>query len=73
LNESILQYVAETSGGVYYNAASEDELRGIYGEIEPRLSIKKEEIEITSIFAGIGMLLFLIGGAVSILWFGRVP
>jgi Ca-activated chloride channel family protein len=73
LNEPMLQYIAETSGGVYYNAASEDQLRGIYGEIEPKLSIKKEEIEITSILAGVGMLLFLVGGAISILWFGRVP
>lgn len=73
LNEPILQYIAETSGGVYYNAASEDELRGIYGEIKPRLTLKKEEIEITSIFAGFGMLLFLVAGGISILWFGRIP
>ena len=32
-----------------------------------------EEMEITSLFAGVGMLAFLIGGVLSLLWFGRVP
>ena len=73
LNESVLQSIAETSGGEYYSAASEEELRKIYSDIEPLLTIKKEEIEITSIFSGAGMILFLIGGLVSLIWFGRVP
>jgi hypothetical protein len=30
-------------------------------------------MEITSIIAGLGMLAFLVGGALSLFWFGRVP
>jgi hypothetical protein len=30
-------------------------------------------MEVTSLLAGIGMLTLLIGGALSLLWFGRVP
>jgi hypothetical protein len=37
------------------------------------LSIKPEEIEMTSVFAGLGMIIFLIGGFLSLLWFGHVP
>jgi Ca-activated chloride channel family protein len=73
LNEPVLRAISESSGGVYYNAASEADLKRIYGDIEPRLTLKREEIEMTSIFAGFSALLFLFGGALSLLWFGRVP
>ena len=73
LNEPMLQYIADTTGGAYYNAGNEEDLRRIYNDLEPKLSIKREEMEITSILAGIGMLVFLIGGAISLLWFGHIP
>jgi Ca-activated chloride channel homolog len=73
LNEPMLSAIAEASGGKYYNATNEEELFRIYDDLEPKLSIRREDMEITSIFAGIGMLAFLIGGAFSLLWFGRVP
>jgi len=73
LDEGMLRAISDDSGGNYYNAANEDELLEIYGDLKPKLSVKTEEMEITSIFAGIGMLVFLIGGVLSLLWFGRVP
>ena len=73
LNEPMLQYIADTTGGEYYNAGSAEDLRGIYNDLEPRLSIRREEMEITSILAGISFLVILIGGAVSLLWFGHIP
>ena len=73
LNEPLMRGLAEETGGNYYSAANEDELFQIYDDLEPKLSIKTEAIEITSIFAGLGMLAFLVGGALSLLWFGRVP
>jgi Ca-activated chloride channel homolog len=72
LNEPMLQEISNISGGEYYNAGNEEELRRIYNDIEPKLSIKPEDIEVTSIFAGIAILVFLVGGALSLLWFGRV-
>ena len=73
LNEPLLRAIADDSGGNYYSAASEEELFKIYNDLKPKLSVKTEEMEVTSLFAGIGMLAFLIGGALSLLWFGRVP
>jgi len=73
LDEMMLRGIAETSGGQYYNAANEEDLFKIYNDLEPRLSVKTEEMEITSLFAALGMLVFLIGGALSLFWFGRVP
>jgi len=73
LNEPMLQEVSAITGGAYYNATNEEDLRRIYSDLEPKLSIKAEELEITSILAGFGMLVFLLGGAFSLFWFGHVP
>lgn len=73
LDEPMLQYIAVTTGGAYYHAGNEEEVNRIYRDLQPRLSIKPEDLELTSIFAGIGMLVFLIGGMLSLFWFGHVP
>ena len=73
LDEAMLLFIANESGGSYYNAGNQEELGRIYRDIEPKLSIKPEEIEMTSVFAGLGMIVFLIGGMLSLLWFGHVP
>jgi len=72
LNESMLKQIADSSGGRYYFADDKNELTRIYDDLEPALSIKPEEMELTSLFAGLGLLIFLIGGTLSFLWFGRV-
>ena len=72
LNEPLLAYIAETSGGRFYFAGDETELRRIYNDLEPTLSIKPEELELTSLLAGLSILVLLVGGALSMSWFGRV-
>ncbi|MDL1912667.1 VWA domain-containing protein [Chloroflexi bacterium CFX6] len=72
MDEPLLQQIALESGGRYYYAGDESELQRIYNDLEPTLSIKPEELELTSLFAGVGILVFLLGGALSLLWFGRV-
>jgi Ca-activated chloride channel family protein len=72
LNEPLLAYVAETSGGRYYFAGDTTGLRRIYNDLEPTLSIKPEELELTSLLAGLSILVLLVGGALSMSWFGRV-
>jgi Ca-activated chloride channel family protein len=73
LDEEMLNAVSLITGGQYYNAANEDDLFRIYNDLEPKLSLKREDMEITFLFAALGMLAFLIGGALSLFWFGRVP
>jgi Ca-activated chloride channel homolog len=73
LDEALLQFIAFETGGMYYNAGNQEDLDRIYNDLEPKLSIKPEEIEMTSVFAGLGMIIFLIGGLLSLLWFGHVP
>ena len=73
LDEALLQNISTTTGGIYYNAANKEDLSRIYGDLKPKLSVKTEDIEVTSLFAGAGILFFLVAGALSLLWFGRVP
>ena len=73
LDEALLQSVSANTGGQYYNAANEEELLRVYRDLEPKLSLRSEHIEVTSLFAAAAFLLFLVAGALSLLWFGRVP
>lgn len=73
VDEAMLQQISEITGGLYYNAQTVEDLREVYENIEPRLKIEREETEVTSIFAGISILILLVGGVLSLLWFSHVP
>ena len=73
LDEATLQQISEITGGTYYNAVNEDELRSIYENIDPELVIEPENMEMTSIFAGASILVLMIGGTLSLVWFSRFP
>jgi len=73
LNAAALQQISQLTGGTYYNAQSEQDLRQIYDNLNTQVEIKPQKTEVTSIFTGIGMLILLIGGAFSLLWFSRLP
>jgi Ca-activated chloride channel family protein len=73
LDEALLQSISANTGGQYYSAANQADLDRIYHDLEPKLSLRPENIEVTSLFAGAAFLLFLVAGAISLLWFGRVP
>ncbi len=73
LDEPTLQQIAALTEGTYYNAANEAELRAVYENLQPALVIKAEQMEVTSLFAGGGILALLLAGTFSLLWLGRVP
>jgi Ca-activated chloride channel family protein len=73
LDEALLQQIALITDGDYYNAQTEQDLQTIYRSLTSHLVIKPEEMEVTSIFAGAGVLVLLIGGICSLLWFSRMP
>jgi Ca-activated chloride channel family protein len=73
LDEATLQQIAQLTGGTYYNAEDQAQLRAIYDNLDLQLVIKPERTEVTALFAGIATLVLLIGGACSLLWFSRVP
>lgn len=73
LDEATLQQISQLSNGAYYKAGSEEELQEIYKNLEPQFVIKPEKMEVTSILAGASMLVLLLGGTFSLVWFSRVP
>ncbi|MGA2111049.1 MAG: VWA domain-containing protein [Anaerolineales bacterium] len=73
LDEATLKQISQLTGGTYYNAQSQTDLRTIYENLDRELVLKPEKTEITSLFAGASILLLLIGGALSLLWFSRIP
>ena len=73
LNEANLQEIASMTNGSYYQAEDAGTLREIYENVDLQLTISGQEMEVTAIIAGLGLLFFLIGGAFSLLWLGRVP
>jgi len=73
LDESLLRQISQTTAGAYYSAASPSDLEAVYDNVEARLVIRPEMIEITSILAGAGLLALVIGGLSSLLWVGRLP
>ncbi len=73
LDEPTLQQIAQITGGTYYNAQSTQDLHNIYDKLDPQVIIKPQETEVTSLLAGAGILVLMIGGALSLLWLGRVP
>jgi Ca-activated chloride channel family protein len=73
LNEIPLQEIASLTNGAYYRAEDEAALQEIYENIDLRLVVRGESMEVTAILAAMGLLLWLIGGALSMFWLGRVP
>ena len=68
-----LRAVARMTGGQFFTAPDEERLRQIYERLGSRLGHRRESREITDLFAGGSAAFLLFGGALSALWFRRVP
>lgn len=73
LDEATLQQIAQLTDGTYFNASDTQALLDIYNQLDPQLVFKAEKIEATAVFAGLGILMLLVGGILTLFWFGRVP
>lgn len=73
LDEPTLEQIAQISGGEYFYAENEEDLQKVYQALAPQLVVKAQKTEVTSIFAGASLLFLLAGGAISLLWFSRIP
>jgi hypothetical protein len=65
--------LAHTTGGQFFTARNDARLREIYTRLGSRLGTRNESREISDYFAGGSAALLLFGGALSALWFRRVP
>jgi Ca-activated chloride channel homolog len=67
-----LAEIAQASGGKSYTAANSAKASEIYAHLAVALGHKKVKHEITADIAGGGLVLLLVGGAMTLMWFGRI-
>jgi Ca-activated chloride channel family protein len=72
LDAPLLRGVAHRTGGAYYAASDANSLRRVYDTIDLKLTVAGRRTEITAIFAGAGVVLFLLAAGLSMRWYGRV-
>jgi Ca-activated chloride channel homolog len=68
-----LQQVASASGGEFFEAPDAERLSRVYEELGSRLGTKKQDREITDVFAAFAAALLLVGATTSAFLFQRVP
>ncbi|MBX0329175.1 VWA domain-containing protein [Oscillochloris sp. ZM17-4] len=73
LDEPMLREIARISEGSYFSAASQEDLQAIYDSLDLQFVVRPEQMEITALLSGAGLLCLIVGGALSLIWFGRVP
>lgn len=69
----VLRRVAQASGGEFFTAADDSDLRDVYAKLGSRLGHVRQQRELTDVFAGGSAALLIFGGALSALWFRRIP
>jgi Ca-activated chloride channel homolog len=72
LDETTLKQIAQQTGGRYYHADNETDLRNIYSTLGTQLVFKPQQTEMTAFFAGAAVLILLAAGIISFLWFNRL-
>jgi Ca-activated chloride channel family protein len=68
-----LKQIAEITGAGFYTAPTESDLHAIYQDLGSRVGFTQEDQEVTVLFAGLGLVFMLIGGAFAAMWFNRIP
>lgn len=73
LDEATLQQISSLTGGNYYSATDAQQLRSIYDNLDTQLVLQPQLTELTAIFAGVSVLLLIMGALGSLVWLGRLP
>jgi Ca-activated chloride channel homolog len=70
---STLHRVATETGGQFATEPTDTRLRAVYEQLSSHLGTRKARRELGDAFAAGGLVLLLLGGGASALWFRRVP
>jgi Ca-activated chloride channel family protein len=66
-----LQQIAQASGGRFFRARTTAALTSVYKKLATRIGHRTQNRQITDLFAGGAIVLLLVGGGLSALWFRR--
>ena len=70
-DEESMKRTAEETGGSFFTAASSDELREVYDDIQSRIGFTLEQREILRVFVGLALVALIAAAAASLIWTGR--
>ncbi len=73
LDEKSLKEIAEITGAEYFHASDETALEKIFANLDTQFILRTQRMEITALFTALAVITALIGGALSLLWFNRLP
>jgi Ca-activated chloride channel family protein len=73
LDEATLQKIAQITNAKYFRASDEAALAEIYQNLAPQVVFEKQKEELTIAFTAAAILLNVMGGVFSLLWFNRLP
>jgi Ca-activated chloride channel homolog len=68
----VLREVAQLSGGEFFTATDDEDLKQVYEDLGSRLGHRDKSREVTDVFAGGSAALLLVGGLMSVFWFRRL-
>ncbi|HET8678967.1 MAG TPA: hypothetical protein VFM39_02525, partial [bacterium] len=68
-----LQRIAQITDGRYFSSTTEEELRRVYQQLGRIIGWERTRMEISFLLVGAAAVVMLTGGALSLLWFRRVP
>lgn len=66
-----MEYIADTTGGQFFEAASASELRAVYESIQGRVGFTVEQREVILWFVGFGVIALMLALAAGLLWQAR--
>jgi Ca-activated chloride channel family protein len=73
LDETTLRGMAEATGGRYFNAQNEGDLRQIYDDLSRERVLEDKETEVTFAFAAAALVFSMLAGGLGLAWFSRLP
>jgi Ca-activated chloride channel family protein len=72
-DKPLMRSIAQTTGGTYYEAASDVQIRQVYKDIGTSMAYRTERQDVSSWFIGAALLAALATVSAAVLWFPRLP
>jgi Ca-activated chloride channel homolog len=73
VDEQTLQGIASATGGHYFFAADETQLRQIYSDLGSRIGFTTTKVDLTIPLLALGTIILVVGGLFSLRWFRLLP
>ena len=72
LDEETLKAIADMTGGKYFHAQTEADLKNVYDALSTQFVAETKRTEISAGFAGVALIFLLIAASLSVLWSNRL-